>query len=264
MVYDNRGNRIILFGGKDASDLALGDTWEWSAGAWTQLFPSTAPSPRYDHAMAYDRRRQRIVLFGGRRDEPCGAAACAPCATGDCTDTWELDGASWAQKANDGVDGRHGHDMASTGGDSDVLLFGGTTASSPVAFGDTWGWDGGFAARPGQTLAFSLDAMDTSEAIDVRSIVATFVSGGIGGPGQTTGGAEIVVWLQGSWVSVGASASNSPAPFDGVVDAPLAGRVAFGPNRTVTFGVRPQGANDDGVAQVETDFARVRVTYTRP
>ncbi len=41
------------------------ETWEWNGATWTQRFPTTAPPPRRNHALAYDSARQRVMLFNG-------------------------------------------------------------------------------------------------------------------------------------------------------------------------------------------------------
>src|SRR2546426_2363600 len=35
----------------------LGETWEFNAGAWTQLFPSSSPQPQSGALMAYEDRK---------------------------------------------------------------------------------------------------------------------------------------------------------------------------------------------------------------
>ena len=91
MVYDDAIGKTVLFGGAAVSgyktdsngfaqytfDHALGDMWTWDGGAWTQLHPSTAPSPRYDAQMVYDLAHNQLVLFGGAANE-----------TVDTNDTW--------------------------------------------------------------------------------------------------------------------------------------------------------------------------------
>jgi len=55
---------ILLFGGEVISGPS-DETWQWDGDDWTQLFPSTRPSPRRGHGLAYDFIAQRMYLFGG-------------------------------------------------------------------------------------------------------------------------------------------------------------------------------------------------------
>lgn len=59
---------MILFGGAvGIAEEPRADTWAFDAKAttWTELAPTSAPSPRGWHAMAYDADGRVIVLFGG-------------------------------------------------------------------------------------------------------------------------------------------------------------------------------------------------------
>jgi hypothetical protein len=67
----NFGDKVLLFGGKNASGDVFGDTWLWDGRNWTQIFlfgvfgNGPTPSPRSDASMAYDPDRGRVVMFGG-------------------------------------------------------------------------------------------------------------------------------------------------------------------------------------------------------
>lgn len=66
-VYDQRGGRMIVFGGWDGSHLS--DVWALTlvgAPTWTQLLPSgPAPSGRTGPTAVYDSNEDRLVIFGG-------------------------------------------------------------------------------------------------------------------------------------------------------------------------------------------------------
>ena len=70
-VYDSSNKVVVLFGGKGGTigghETATGETWEFDAArqTWTQIFPSTSPSPRKHHAMVYDSLNRKVILFGG-------------------------------------------------------------------------------------------------------------------------------------------------------------------------------------------------------
>jgi hypothetical protein len=67
-VYDSVGQRMIVFGGYDATNTATNETWALTlAGAptWSLLIPSgTPPVPRSSPG-AYDGLRRRLLVFGG-------------------------------------------------------------------------------------------------------------------------------------------------------------------------------------------------------
>jgi hypothetical protein len=138
MAFDSTRGRVVMFGGFSEGIVArpLGtvfvDTWEWDGSSWTQRAPTTAPPPRFGHAMAYDSARARVVLFGG--DDRSGP--------GMFDDTWEWDGSSWVERAA----GRRPvprsyHAVAYDSGRGRTVLFGGRHDTG--AWNDsTWEWDG--------------------------------------------------------------------------------------------------------------------------
>jgi N-acetylneuraminic acid mutarotase len=67
LVYDSKADRVILFGGYDASDALKADTWEFDleSTTWTELTPAISPPPRAYSSMAYDIHTNRSILYGG-------------------------------------------------------------------------------------------------------------------------------------------------------------------------------------------------------
>ena len=71
--YDRASNRVIVFGGRQANDVTLNDTWSLSSAngldgtpEWTKLEPSgIPPAARWGHAGVYDEGAGRLVIFGG-------------------------------------------------------------------------------------------------------------------------------------------------------------------------------------------------------
>jgi galactose oxidase-like protein len=133
MAYDAVRQQMVLFGGANATNNFLGDTWVWDGVNWTQQFPVTSPPGRGSHATAYDAARQRVVLFGG---------SIGPGLSGIVADTWEWDGTNWAQKFPATSPSPRLHaGMAYDEARQQVVLFGGSPGS-PTGFADTWVWDG--------------------------------------------------------------------------------------------------------------------------
>jgi hypothetical protein len=69
MVFDQSGNRLLVFGGRDFAGQAFGDLWQLSLDgepAWSELATGgDAPSPRADAGACFDDARGILVVFGG-------------------------------------------------------------------------------------------------------------------------------------------------------------------------------------------------------
>ena len=141
LVYNPATGTVLLFGGVGADNgdyggTPFGDTWEWNGRTktWTQLFPSSSPSPRWA-PLAYDSLTRNIVLFAGDNGG------------GDCcriyyNDTWTWDGVTWTKQSPAiSPPVRTAHTMAYDAGAGQVIIFGGTSGP-PQALNDTWGWNG--------------------------------------------------------------------------------------------------------------------------
>lgn len=91
MAFDRRRGRMVLFGGQSANGYFLSDTWEYdgAAGTWTERYPGTSPSPRWNHSMEYDPARGVVVLTGGYTFLPPMFR----------NDVWEYNGLDWRQRS---------------------------------------------------------------------------------------------------------------------------------------------------------------------
>jgi hypothetical protein len=66
--YDANGERTILFGGVTyvgSTKTANNETWVWNGHTWTQVFPTTSPSPRWGAGFDWDPTNHLYLLFGG-------------------------------------------------------------------------------------------------------------------------------------------------------------------------------------------------------
>ena len=99
---------------------------------WEAKTSSSAPSDRWNSAMAFDAARGRSVLFGGD-----------PLQSPTAQDTWEWDGTRWTERrpANS-PPALGGHAMAFDALRQRVVLFGGTLGPQNFHSDDTWEWDG--------------------------------------------------------------------------------------------------------------------------
>ncbi|MBI2945238.1 MAG: hypothetical protein HYY25_13675 [Candidatus Wallbacteria bacterium] len=152
LAYDSARQRVVLFGGADASENKLNDTWEWDGTNWSQRQADTdtpgadQPLKHVGHAMAYDSARRRVVLFGG-------IEAGNGLFWAILNDTWEWDGTHWSQRqAHSSAPDleslgttqpywRENYALAYDDARKRVVLFGGTGRGG-LACNDTWEWDG--------------------------------------------------------------------------------------------------------------------------
>lgn len=125
----------FVFGGADATGQLLGDTWQWSGGAWSSVTSTPAPSPRGQAAMAVHEGTGRAVLFGGSVNVGIGIPR------PPLSDTWTFDGSNWQlESPTTQPSARWDHLMAYDSLRDRVVMFGGSTGSTGPA--QTWEWDG--------------------------------------------------------------------------------------------------------------------------
>lgn len=130
---DEAGERLVLFGGRDAAASPLGDTWLFDLESETwEATAATGPSPRFGHAVAVDAEAGALYLFGGQAD-------------GDTffDDAWRLDleSLAWtvlAAGAESGPSARYGT-SAVLDGRGNLLVSHGFTFEG--RFDDTWALD---------------------------------------------------------------------------------------------------------------------------
>ena len=128
-VYDRRRKRAVVFGGYVAGRVSTDETWEWDGAAWFQLTPIVRPTPREIVQIAFDAARGRAIFFAGQSspDDPVPH-----------NDTWEWDGASWAQLLGGPVPfPRHQGAIAYDESRRRTILFGGG-GGNDLAENDTW------------------------------------------------------------------------------------------------------------------------------
>ena len=87
MAYDQLRREVVLFGGMDADNQPLGDTWLWNGGQWRR-YDGDGPSARDLTDMVFDAARGVTVLFGGDSNTSEGSLG----------DTWEWDGSRWTRR----------------------------------------------------------------------------------------------------------------------------------------------------------------------
>ena len=177
LVFDPVRNVAVLFGGNDANNVPLDDTWEFDGTTWRPLTLASAPSARAFHRLAFDPTLQQIILYGGiagntllqdtwafNGNQWSKVAEAGPGPRGYYAigsdsvrgtetlfggfttnsflgDTWELEGTTWNRKATSGPTARIEAPMEFLPSTRRSILFGGVDAAGKK-LGDTWSWDG--------------------------------------------------------------------------------------------------------------------------
>jgi hypothetical protein len=126
LAFDSVRERVVLFGGRDTTNLELQkDTWEWDGVVWKEV-QDIGPSPRQGSGMVGT--GDDVLLFGGSNE------------AGLLGDTWAWDGEHWRQRQDIGPSARHSPGMAWDAGRDRVVLFGGVSPNPTASLlvGDTW------------------------------------------------------------------------------------------------------------------------------
>jgi hypothetical protein len=136
MAWDPIRQRVILFGGRDASGRALNDTWAFDpvAKTWTSLTPACRkgkpcplPPARYAHGMAWSSALSKVVVYGGEKTSTFSVSDYLD-------DTWAFDGSTWRRISSTGPGGRAAMGMAEDATTGRILVYGGW-AAYPVTGG---------------------------------------------------------------------------------------------------------------------------------
>jgi len=179
-AYVPSRQEAVLFGGFDASNKLLNDTWVRQSGCWTQLHPAQSAPANTILASAFDANSgDLVVLLYGASGGPdylslatwvwdgrnwlqatgtsprisAGQAAYDPVArrvilfamadAGGMAQTWSWDGSGWSllSPATSPI-ARYNAAMVADPATNKILLFGGASGATGEVLGDTWTWDG--------------------------------------------------------------------------------------------------------------------------
>lgn len=173
MAYDPKRKRVVVFGGRNASDEIVDTTLEFDGTTWQEITPANRPAARTGALMAYDATRGVIIMVGG-------GIVGAPDSAGS---VWEYDGTTWTRKVPAGAVPTYVSHMAFAYDPvrSRAMLYGGLN-SSQVALDELWLWDGtGWSLYTDVTPPARLNA---SIVYDGRGRMMLF--GGRTGPSSST------------------------------------------------------------------------------
>ena len=130
--FDYADNETVLFAGFNNSAGTLSDTWNYSAGTWTKLSPTTSAYGRWGGAMAFDTADNYLLLWGG------GYVYNTP-----VDGVWEFSSGNWSEVApGTGPPPVRGESMAFDPVDGYVVLFGGYSSATGY-MGQTWFYNSG-------------------------------------------------------------------------------------------------------------------------
>jgi hypothetical protein len=199
MTYDEADGYVLLFGGTKSgfSSGALGDTWKFAHGLWTELSPARSPSPRSGAAMTYDAADGYVLLFGGSNAQG-----------NDLNDTWTFLAGKWTELVpkSEVPPARAMASMTFDDADGYVLMFGGANSTAIGGYqGDCWAFSGGVwsemstgpSPRAGAQMAY--DSED--------GYVVLF--GGLYDNGELTLN-DTWTYLGGSWTNISSSLAWTP------------------------------------------------------
>lgn len=93
MIYDPRGDRILVFGGEGPSQDGDDQVWSLETGAtqWVSLDTTTGPGPRWGFTLGYDPESHTAILIGGAGIELTPIAGGTTASVTFFTDTWRYD-----------------------------------------------------------------------------------------------------------------------------------------------------------------------------
>ncbi len=136
MTYDNRSDRVIMFGGYTAVAPA-GETWsfDFNRNNWSKMNPAGAPSSRGLNAIVYDQKSDRVIMFGGSIENPGSSVVLFK-------ETWTYDfgGNVWRRMSPFvSPSARAWHGMAYDSATDRAVLFGGIDDNG--SNGETWFYD---------------------------------------------------------------------------------------------------------------------------
>lgn len=235
MAYDPSYPGVVAFGGITATSSALGDTWVFQNGTWTDLTGSltTAPSARWGAGLTYDPDLGGLVLFGGR--DGFGNIF---------NDTWLFNSTGWHNLsiAHAPSPRTPYWSMVYDAADAEVVLFGGNYFTS-YRLNDTWV----FANRTWTDLTSNSTTAPPpyqfSAAYDPADGYTVFYGGG-----TWSNGGYALTWtfLGGAWTNRTATAGTPPDGTQG------AASMAYDPDARAVI---DYGGTDSGYGAVNSTWS---------
>ncbi len=141
MTYDDESDRIVLFGGSDDADIALGDVWhfDYNTETWSQATPDYGPYARLRHTLAYDSESDVVIAFGGTHTSYYEG----PMIANDTTWAYDANEEHWRQISPITQAERNDIMMAFDSESNMTIIFGGrdNMPATKIAKDITWAYD---------------------------------------------------------------------------------------------------------------------------
>ncbi|HEV2317754.1 MAG TPA: kelch repeat-containing protein [Thermoplasmata archaeon] len=209
MAYDPVIGKVVLFGGYDPSVAALGDTWEYGNGTWTELnfSPPAAPAPRWHAGFTWDAADGVLVLFGGR---DLGHFF---------NDSWTFNGTAWTNVTTaTGPSPRGLVGMTYDAADGYVLLFGGGWGDLPAgtygnwtSYADTWSFRAGtWTDLTARVHGVPPARVDFGMSYDPQTRAVVAVGGTTDATQWCDPSSDVWQYAAGNWTNVSGSPSGPP------------------------------------------------------
>ncbi|MBW1809527.1 MAG: hypothetical protein JRJ87_15125 [Deltaproteobacteria bacterium] len=293
MAWNRDDDRVVLFGGCEAwgawwCSNVSDEVWEWTGAGWIQQCGSgtqcSGPEALAFQGMTFDAGRSQSLMFGGVKGNII------------YFDTWEWGAGDWNMVCGAGQnctrpDASLGQAMVFDEARRETIMFGGWYNESND---ETWRWDGGSSAWPGQVLvvpfqeAIALmepagwpdpfDCLRNPSECQVRQVNVDWISGGESdnptNPGNAQNGSQLLVWSDLGWIPLDLNSSGTGSPTNlgfsfksgdppVVSSAKQIGRLFHSDTWNLYFAVTPIGANGQLVdmASVSSDYVEVTVQY---
>ena len=130
LAYDRQRQQTVMFGGSDANQEFLAETWTFDGAHWQSRGVAPNVAGRNQAALAYVGSIGRTLMFGGNTES-----------AGVIDELWSWDGSQWLGMGNAAPRpaARSGHDMVWHEARNRVVLFGGQ--GGPFVLDDTWEYD---------------------------------------------------------------------------------------------------------------------------
>ncbi len=157
MAYDALDKEMILFGGTNAANVDLNDTWAFNGTAWKPIPTSVSPPGRHFAGMIYDAAAGVTLLVGGYNYT-----------TGDESGTWAYRSGTWTNVTHPGALPALAFPYVTNTKNGTPILFGGSDQATGVYLNTTYEFLGGHwkvvrsinAPTPRNNGGFAYDARD--------------------------------------------------------------------------------------------------------
>jgi PKD repeat protein len=202
MTWDASDGYVLYFGGQNLANKAIGDTWSYVNGTWTNLTASLsgAPPPLVLASLAFDPSSHAVILFGGIT----GGAAVAGW-------TWSYHNRTWTNLSSTVGTAPSPRVVAALSTDStdgELLLFGGSPTGGGVWITDTWTFKGGHWTNVSSLAGSAFGRLQLPVSSDDPADHGVFLRASYNS--GTTYATATLIYSGGSWRNLTSTLSQQP------------------------------------------------------